>query len=402
MVLFLRLHLYAYRLCLVRTTFRLNLTVLQAFTVLRCCWFVLLLLAVVQSASWRLQAQTIAPKYSNEFLKIGVGARAFALGGAVTAIAEDATAAYWNPAGLMHLPRNYEVGLMRSEYFSGIAKYDYGGFVAKVDSQSRIGFTFIRLGVDDIANTTNFRDGNTFNYSAITAFSIADMALIISYARQVMQVQGLSFGTNLKIINRGVGQFGQAWGFGMDAGLQYRRKALLLGLMAADITSTFNAWSFNTETFSQAFIATGNTVPQNSVELTLPSARLGAAYQFLQGKPVTVLASAELAANFDGPRNVLWNAGRISFDPRLGLEVGYKKWVYLRAGVMNIQRITNPDNTRSLTAYPTAGLGINIPIPNYILQLDYALSNFVGIGQQGLYSHTISLRFAFDKLVVKK
>jgi hypothetical protein len=346
-------------------------------------------------------AQTISPKYSNEFLRIGVGARAFALGGAVTAIAEDVTAGYWNPAGLMHLPRNYELGLMHSEYFAGIAKYDYAGFATKIDSSSRIGFSFIRLGVDDIPNTLNFREGNSFNYAAITAFSIADMALIISYARSIKRLPGLSFGTNLKIINRGVGQFGVGWGFGLDVGAQYRRKRLLIGLMAADVTSTFNAWSYNTETFSQAFIATGNVVPQNSIELTLPSARLGVAYQFFTGKPVTLLASTELVTNFDGPRNVLWNGGRASFDPRLGLEAAYKKWVFIRVGVMNIQRIPNLDGGQRLTAYPTAGLGVNIPIPNYLLQVDYTLSNATGIGQ-GLYSHVISLRFAFDKIVIKK
>lgn len=38
------------------------------------------------------------------FLKIGAGARAIALGGAFVAVADDASAGYWNPAGLAHLP----------------------------------------------------------------------------------------------------------------------------------------------------------------------------------------------------------------------------------------------------------------------------------------------------------
>lgn len=355
---------------------------------------------VIGQASFLL-AQTIAPKYSNEFLKIGVGARAFAMGGGMTAIAEDVTAGYWNPAGLIALPRNYEVSVMHSEYFASIAKYDYAGFSAKIDSVSRIGFTFIRLGVDDIPNTLNFKEGNTFNYSNITSFSVADMALLISYARRIPKLPGFSFGTNLKIINRTVGQFGVAWGFGLDVGIQYRRKRLMVGAMAMDVTSTFNAWSYNTETFSQAFIATGNTIPQNSVELTLPSVRLGVGYKILNKNNVSLLVTTELITHFDGPRNVLWNAGRTSYDPRIGAEIGYKKWVYLRGGIMNIQRIPNLDGGSKLTFYPTAGLGINIPIPNYTLQLDYALSN-VGNFTQSLYSHVISLRFAFDKIFIKK
>src|SRR4051794_16539502 len=80
--------------------------------------------------------QLTAPKYSNEFLNIGVGARAFGMSNVQTAIANDVTAAYWNPAGLLNIKSKYEVALMHSEYFAGIAKYDYAGFATQVDSQS--------------------------------------------------------------------------------------------------------------------------------------------------------------------------------------------------------------------------------------------------------------------------
>ena len=42
-------------------------------------------------------------KYSNEFLNIGAGAKGLAMGGAQVATTTDATAGYWNPAGLSHL-----------------------------------------------------------------------------------------------------------------------------------------------------------------------------------------------------------------------------------------------------------------------------------------------------------
>ena len=41
-----------------------------------------------------------APKYSNEFLYIGVGARGLGMGGAQAASVNDITSGYWNPAGL--------------------------------------------------------------------------------------------------------------------------------------------------------------------------------------------------------------------------------------------------------------------------------------------------------------
>ena len=89
------------------------------------------------------------PKYSNEFLSIGLGARAFGMSHAVIATSQDVTAGYWNPAGLMGLDRDADVGLMHAEYFAGIAKYDYGGFAIRIDERSTGAFSLIRFGVDD-------------------------------------------------------------------------------------------------------------------------------------------------------------------------------------------------------------------------------------------------------------
>ncbi|MCK5462131.1 MAG: hypothetical protein KAI95_03910, partial [Bacteroidales bacterium] len=67
------------------------------------------------------------PKYSNEFLSVGVGARAFGMSHSVVASTRDVTAGYWNPAGLTGIERDLDISLMHAEYFAGIAKYDYAG-----------------------------------------------------------------------------------------------------------------------------------------------------------------------------------------------------------------------------------------------------------------------------------
>ena len=65
-------------------------------------------------------------KYSNEFLNIGAGSRAFGMGGAQVASVSDATAGYWNPAGLTGVKNDPSLSLMHAEYFAGIGKYDFG------------------------------------------------------------------------------------------------------------------------------------------------------------------------------------------------------------------------------------------------------------------------------------
>ena len=97
-----------------------------------------------------LSSQAQAPKYSNEFLSIGTGARAKAMGNSFVAIADDATAGYWNPAGLLRVKSDLQLSLMHAEYFAGIAKYDFGAVAFPIDTMSTIGFTYIRFGVDDI------------------------------------------------------------------------------------------------------------------------------------------------------------------------------------------------------------------------------------------------------------
>ncbi len=74
---------------------------------------------------------------------------------------------------------------------------------------------------------------------------MADYALLLSYARKIGSIEGLSVGANAKIIYRNIGDFADAYGFGIDAGVQYRRNGWQLGLMARDITTTFNAWTIN-------------------------------------------------------------------------------------------------------------------------------------------------------------
>lgn len=333
------------------------------------------------------------PKYSNEFLSIGVGANALGLSNSVVAGVDDVTAGYWNPAGLTEIGDFLQVGAMHAEYFAGIAKYDYIGIAKPIDDKSAAGFTFIRFGVDDIPNTTQLidKDGN-INYDNITTFSAGDYAFLFSYARK-LPVDGLSLGGNFKIIYRQVGDFARSWGFGLDAGLKYKLgDKWKFGLLARDVSTTFNAWSFSLDDqMKETFLLTGNEIPENGLEITLPKIIMGAQFKTNLVKEFYLKSEIDVAFNTDGRRNVLIRTNPVSIDPYMGLEIGYGKWVALRFGAGNMQWIKNPDLTESLTFQPNIGIGVGFKG----ISIDYAFTD-IGDASVALYSHVFSLRFKFN------
>lgn len=332
-------------------------------------------------------------KYSNEFLKIGVGARALGMSNAFVATADDVTAGYWNPAGLAHLESDFQVSLMHSEYFAGIANYDYGAFATKIDSVSTIGFSLIRFGVDDIPNTTQLIDANgNLDFNRVTSFSVADYAGLISYARK-SKIDGLSFGGNVKIIRRIIGDFSQAWGFGFDLGAQYRTGKWVFAAMGRDVTSTFNAWTADLDDETkEVFIATGNEIPGSSVEVTLPELILGINRKVIFSDRIAMRAELDLKTTFDGKRNVLFKSDPISIDPSLGLEATYDNLIFLRLGIGNFQVTSDIDGNRATTYQPNFGVGIKLPY----VSIDYALTD-IGDRSVALYSNVFSLRIDINR-----
>jgi hypothetical protein len=307
--------------------------------------------------------------------------------------ANDVTAGYWNPAGLLGLGNQHQVALMHSEYFAGIAKYDYGAYATRLDSSSVLGVSVLRFGVDDIPNTTELIDANgNVDYSRITTFSAVDWAFIVSYAK-TMKIPGLRVGANAKIIRRKIGDFAGAWGFGLDLGAQYDYKKWKFAAMARDITTTFNAWSYNlTDEMKQTFVATGNEIPENSVEITLPKLLLGGARKFNFNQKFSLLAELNLDATFDGKRNVLIKSKAVSFDPHLGLEASYMNIVFLRAGIGNYQSYTDALGKKVKTFQPNIGVGVKIKS----VTIDYALTD-IGDQSVALYSNVFSLKVDINK-----
>lgn len=325
-------------------------------------------------------------------MNIGVDASSISMSGAVTSSINDVNSGYWNPAGLTAVEQG-EISLMHSNYFANIANYNYVAYAKPIDNQSAIGLSMIRFGVDDILDTTQLIDdqGN-INYDRINLFSAVDYGFIISYARKMLTKE-ISYGINTKIIRRIIGDFASSWGFGLDIGLQLKTSNnWRFGLMARDISTTYNSWSIN-ETrlidIQNAIDGQNQDVP-NSTEITIPKIQLGISKLHNINYDYSLLTSFDLIMKFEQNNNLI-SSEFVSINPAIGLELGYTDSVFLRLGIGNFQNEIGFDNSTNLTFQPNFGLGFKFNN----LEIDYA---FTDIGDQSvaLYSNIFSLKIDFD------
>jgi hypothetical protein len=119
---------------------------------------VLLLCPLLAAASGRLGSTST---------NLGVGARAEAMGGAFVAVADDASALYWNPAGLGQISESRLSGA-HTEYLAGI-RYEWVGFVQPVHDVGSVGVSGKFLFGGDVAHTVETPAGieerGTFAYT---------------------------------------------------------------------------------------------------------------------------------------------------------------------------------------------------------------------------------------------
>jgi hypothetical protein len=266
-------------------------------------------------------------KYAAEFLKIGVGARALGMGGAFVSIADDASAAYWNPAGLVQLQSREAMGMHASQ-FGGVVGHDVLTFAAPLGKDSRrpsaLGITLIRLGVDDIKVTKNALIGEDANGNPILADSLVenksayDLAVLLSYARSLGD--RWSGGVNVKLIRQSLVGEGASFGMGADVGLRFQPSpGFALGLRLADITTTRLYWD------------TGRR------EAVAPSIALGAhTRRAIPGLAGTLILGMTTAYSFEGatekPDFLAFTVGDVPVTFSPGAEYWYNNTVALRVG----------------------------------------------------------------------
>ena len=133
---------------------------------------------------------------------------------------------------------------------------------------------------------------------------------------------------------------------------------------------------------------TGNELPENSLEITMPSLILGAAKIFRITDKISAAADLDLRFFFDGKRHVLIPMGFTGIDPYIGSEWVYNDWIALRFGFGQFQWSDGLDGRNELTLQPNIGMGIKFKN----LHLDYALTD-IGDLAVAQYSNIISLRY---------
>jgi len=176
--------------------------------------------------------------------------------------------------------------------------------------------------------------------------------------------------------------------------------------VARDVTTTFNAWKYNfTDAEIQTFQSTGNEVPVNSLEFTLPKLLLGVSKKINFNDDYSLLTELNMDLNTDGRRNTLLQTNLVSGDPHLGVEAGYQDIIFLRGGVGNVQQVKTDDissteiiDGKTITNYKSEwtfmpNIGVGLKLKN--LSIDYALTD-VSNQSAALLSHVFSIRAAVN------
>ena len=144
---------------------------------------------------------------SAKFLSIGVGSNAVGMGGAYTAVADDATAMYWNPAGLSFHDTK-EINFNHANWIADIS-FDYFGLTLPLNPRSTLGFNITSVTMDEM-EVTRYGNENTGE-----TFKAADYAIASTYAIDL--TDRFSIGINGKFIQQSIAN-SHARGFAIDFG----------------------------------------------------------------------------------------------------------------------------------------------------------------------------------------
>lgn len=161
------------------------------------------------------------------FRKIGIGSRPVAMGEAFGGLADDATAIYWNPAGLGNI-QGIQIPTMHLEWFEDI-RYEFVGLVYSLDKYGTVAISFTELFIEDIEERDTNDPDVVQGY-----FDAKDIAYTLSYGKKIGE--DLSLGINITRIRQTIANE-KAYGTAYDIGALYKTplEGLKLGFVVQNL-----------------------------------------------------------------------------------------------------------------------------------------------------------------------
>lgn len=249
------------------------------------------------------QAHAQAGNAGMAFLKLGVSGRGIAMGEAMSAIANAAGAAHYNPAGVL-APGNgtTQFLLMHREWIQDVRTQFLGASV-QLDDDNALGVAINTTTVSDIEIRT--RPG-----TAEGSFTSRDFSFGIAYARRLSDHLKLGLGAKFLFEKIFVDE---ATGFAVDLGAQYRTpvEGLYVGLGFANL---------------------GSVSAMRNEKLTLPSLlRAGPAFSLqLEDLNSRLTSAADIVYVFPEKRATLGFGTEILFNNLVALRAGYQPGTHAR------------------------------------------------------------------------
>jgi len=261
-----------------------------------------------------------------QFLKIGAGARAIALGGAFAALADDINAIYWNPSGLARIGGRGEATFNHAAWLVD-TDYDFAAVSLNLANWGAVGLHVISFRVpEDLVRTYRFPEGTGQRFDA------SSFAMGVSYARNLTDRFSIGF-TGKYIHERLWNETANA--VALDFGTLYTTpfKELKVGAVISNFGTRMRLEGRDIF-FNEDPLLEPGTVDQVPAQYRLEKyeiplyLRLGLAVDVIRNGPVRVTAAADATHPNDNTEYV--NSGvELSLNDILLLRGGYKS-LFLR------------------------------------------------------------------------